>query len=53
MVGNKVFSETVAATGSFERFDMSRQISPGIYVVSITMKNEPYGTSVFKVVKTE
>ena len=53
IIGNKVFSETVAATGSFERFDMSRQISPGIYVVSITMKNEPYGTSVFKVVKTE
>ncbi len=53
IIGNKVLSETLAATGNSQRFDISRQVTPGIYVVSITMKSEPYGTSVFKVVKTE
>ncbi len=53
IIGNKVFSENFSATGSSERFDLSRQVNPGIYIVSISMKTEPYGSSVFKVVKTE
>ena len=53
VIGNKVFSENFSATGSSERFDLSRRVNPGIYIVSISMKTEPYGSSVFKVVKTQ
>ncbi len=53
IIGNKVFSETFSAAGNSERFDINRQVNPGIYIVGITLKTEPYGTSVFKVVKTE
>ena len=53
IIGNKVFTETFTATGNSQRFEVGRQINPGIYLVRITMTEEPYSTSVIKIVKPE
>ncbi len=53
VIGNKLHSESFTAAGSQQRFDIGRQVAPGIYIVSIASRTEPYGTTVIKLVKQE
>ena len=53
IIGNKVFTQDFIASDNVERFDIGRQLPPGIYPVSIVLKNATYAsTSVIKVVKS-
>ena len=53
VIGNTIFTESLAASGSQQRFDVGRQLAPGIYVVRITAKGDPNGTAVIKLIKQE
>jgi hypothetical protein len=51
MIGAQIFTTTFTAYGRTLRFDMAKQINPGIYMVSIGEKNDPSSKEVLKVVK--
>jgi hypothetical protein len=51
IIGSKVFTSSFTAYGNALRFDMGRQVNTGIYMVSISQKNEPASKQVIKVMK--
>jgi hypothetical protein len=52
MIGAQVFTTSITAYSNTPlRFDMGKQINPGIYMVSITQKNDPTSKEIIKVVK--
>lgn len=53
IIGNKIHTESFTATSSQQRFEVAKQLAPGIYVVSIAARGEPNAPSVIKLVKQE
>lgn len=51
IIGTKMFTTAFTASGGALRFDMGRDINPGIYVVSLNMRNDPSSRQIIKVVK--
>ena len=51
MIGSKVYTREYISSGNTQRFDLGRQIAPGIYVVSLTKKNDAAYKEIIKVVK--
>jgi hypothetical protein len=51
IIGTKMFSERFIADNNSERFDLNRQIIPGMYIVSIAPENNPDSKNVIKVIK--
>ena len=53
LIGNKVSVNELVATGSSQRIDMQETLPPGIYIVTITDKNNPAARNVIKVPKQQ
>lgn len=51
MIGSRIYTTEFKAYGNHVRFDMNRNVTPGIYVVSIVQKGDPSSKHVIKVVK--
>lgn len=51
MIGTRIIDQDFVATGNTQRIDISKAISPGIYIVSLRVKGEPGTQQIVKVVK--
>lgn len=51
MIGVKMVTQTFVATGNSQRIEINKAINPGIYMVSVQMKDVPGTHQVIKVVK--
>ncbi|MCD6013247.1 MAG: C-terminal target protein [Flavipsychrobacter sp.] len=51
MIGGKLVTQTFVATGNSQRIDISKTINPGIYIVSVQVKDVPGTHQVIRVVK--
>jgi len=51
IIGTKIFDRNFTAYENAQRFDMERQVKPGIYMVSITSVNDKESPVVMKVIK--
>ncbi len=51
LIGSKVAANEIVAEGTRQSIDMQNALPPGVYVVSISEKNNPAGREVIKVMK--
>jgi len=51
IIGSEIVKQDFSTTGNSYRIDANRQLSPGVYIVSIAQKNDPSTKSVIKVFK--
>ena len=51
IIGSMILKEDFITSGNNYHFDISKQVTPGIYIVGLTQKNDPYTKKVIKVFK--
>ncbi len=51
IIGSKLYTGDFTANGATQRIDLGRDVNPGIYIVSLTQRNDPSFSQVIKVVK--
>jgi hypothetical protein len=50
-LGTEVFKQSFTATTEHEYFNLAKLLSPGMYILSLSNKNEPASTTTIKVIK--
>jgi hypothetical protein len=51
MIGSKIFTRQFVGNEQRQSFDAGRQVTPGIYIVSIAQPDDPSTRQVMKIVK--
>jgi hypothetical protein len=51
VIGSKLYTGDFGATGTAQMIDIGRDLSPGIYIVSLSQRSDPSFNQVIKVVK--